>query len=35
MNDQLFGTEHWTHQMFYPVVHSRREHTALKFGGNA
>lgn len=35
MDDQLFGAEHWSHQMFYPVVQSQREHTALKFGGSA
>lgn len=35
IDDQLFGTEHWSHQMFYPVVQSQREHTALKFGGGA
>ena len=29
------GAEHWSHQMFYPVVQSDREHTALKFGGKA
>ena len=34
-DDQLFGAEHWSHQMFYPVVQSDREHTALKFGGKA
>lgn len=33
MDDQLFGHEHWTHQMFFPVVQSGREYTALKFGG--
>lgn len=34
-DDQLFGAEHWSYQMFYPVVQSDREHTALKFGGKA
>ncbi|MEK0418534.1 MAG: hypothetical protein RI949_2540 [Pseudomonadota bacterium] len=33
IDDHRFGTEHWTHQMFFPLVQSRREHTALKFGG--
>lgn len=35
IDDKLFGAEHWSHQMFYPVVQSQREHTALKFGGGA
>ena len=35
IDDQLFGQERWYHQMFYPVLQSRREHTALKFGGRA
>lgn len=34
-DDELFGPEHWSHQMFFPVVQSDREHTALKFGGSA
>ena len=33
IDDQLFGQERWYHQMFYPLVQSQREHTALKFGG--
>ena len=33
IDDKLFGQERWYHQMFYPLVQSRREHTALKFGG--
>ena len=33
IDDKLFGAEHWGHQMFYPLVQSQREHTALKFGG--
>ena len=33
MDDALFGDEHWTTQMFFPLLHSRRAHTALKFGG--
>jgi sterol desaturase/sphingolipid hydroxylase (fatty acid hydroxylase superfamily) len=35
IDDQLFGHEDWQHQMFYPVLQSQREHTALKFGGAA
>lgn len=35
IDDQLFGQERWYHQMFYPLLQSRREHTALKFGGRA
>ncbi|MBK6321866.1 MAG: sterol desaturase family protein [Burkholderiales bacterium] len=33
IDDRLFGQERWYHQMFYPFFQSRREHTALKFGG--
>jgi sterol desaturase/sphingolipid hydroxylase (fatty acid hydroxylase superfamily) len=33
IDDHLFGEEHWSHQMFYPLFQSKREHTALKFGG--
>lgn len=33
IDDQRFGQERWYHQMFYPLLQSRREHTALKFGG--
>jgi len=33
MDDRIHGQEHWTHQMFYPVVHSRRADSALRFGG--
>lgn len=32
-DDLLFGDEHWADQMFFPLRHSSREHTALKFGG--
>ena len=32
-DDQLFGHEKWYHQMFYPVLQSKRTATALKFGG--
>lgn len=35
IDDQLFGQERWYHQMFYPLLQSRREHTALQFGGSA
>ena len=35
IDDQLFGAEHWSHQMFYSVVQSQRQLTALKFGGRA
>ena len=34
IDDQLFGQERWYHQMFYPLLQSSREHTALKFGGS-
>jgi sterol desaturase/sphingolipid hydroxylase (fatty acid hydroxylase superfamily) len=33
IDDQKFGQERWHHQMFYPLLQSQREHTALKFGG--
>ncbi len=32
-DDLLFGDEHWTHQMFYPLAQSKREHSALRPGG--
>lgn len=32
-DDQLFGQEHWYHQMFYPLFQSKREYSALKMGG--
>ncbi|MGA0609318.1 sterol desaturase family protein [Caldimonas sp. KR1-144] len=32
-DDRLFGEEHWADQMFYPLSHSTREHTALRPGG--
>ena len=35
IDDHLFGQERWYHQMFYPLLQSRRAHTALKFGGAA
>ena len=31
--DRVFGQERWYHQMFYPVLQSSREHSALRFGG--
>ena len=31
--DRVFGQERWYHQMFYPVLQSQREHSALRFGG--
>jgi sterol desaturase/sphingolipid hydroxylase (fatty acid hydroxylase superfamily) len=34
-DDRLFGQERWYIQMFYPLVQSRREHSALRFGGSA
>ena len=33
-DDQLFGQEHWYHQMFFPLFQSKREFSALKKGGN-
>lgn len=35
IDDQRFGAEHWSRQMFFPLVQSSRAHTALKFGGKA
>lgn len=32
-DDDLFGPERWYHQMFFPLFQSKREYTALKFGG--
>ncbi|KWR87044.1 sterol desaturase family protein [Cupriavidus sp. IDO] len=34
-DDLLFGQERWYIQMFYPLFQSRREHSALRFGGRA
>jgi sterol desaturase/sphingolipid hydroxylase (fatty acid hydroxylase superfamily) len=34
-DDQRFGKERWFHEMFYPVFHSQREHSALRPGGHA
>jgi hypothetical protein len=35
IDDKLFGDEHWSHQMLFPLVQSKRAHTALKIGGRA
>jgi sterol desaturase/sphingolipid hydroxylase (fatty acid hydroxylase superfamily) len=32
-DDQLYGQERWYHQMFYPLLQSKREQTDLKLGG--
>ena len=34
-DDLKYGQERWYHQMFYPVVHSTREHSALRPGALA
>jgi sterol desaturase/sphingolipid hydroxylase (fatty acid hydroxylase superfamily) len=34
-DDRLFGEEHWVDQMFYPLSHSKREHSALRPGGSS
>ena len=34
-DDLIYGQERWFHQMFYPVLRSQREHSALRFGGHA
>lgn len=34
-DDRRFGKERWFHEMFYPLLQSRREHSALRFGGRA
>lgn len=31
-SDRLFGQERWYHQMFFPLLQSSREHSALRFG---
>jgi sterol desaturase/sphingolipid hydroxylase (fatty acid hydroxylase superfamily) len=33
IDDQLFGQERWYYQMLYPVLQSKREHSALRLGG--
>ncbi len=32
-DDLIYGQERWYHQMFYPFLQSRREHSALRMGG--
>ena len=32
---EVFGAEHWAHQMFYPLLQSKRARSALRFGGRA
>ena len=34
-DDLSHGPERWFHQMFYPVLQSRRAHSALRWGGQA
>ena len=34
-DDRLFGKERWFNEMFYPLLQSDREHSALRFGGRA
>ena len=34
-DDLIYGQERWFNQMFYPVLQSQREHSALRFGGSA
>ncbi|HKW83070.1 MAG TPA: sterol desaturase family protein, partial [Burkholderiaceae bacterium] len=34
-DDLIHGQERWFDQMFYPLMQSRREHSALRFGGRA
>ena len=34
-DDQIYGKERWFVEMFYPLVQSRREHSALTPGGRA
>ena len=34
-DDLVFGKERWFVEMFYPLFHSRREHSALVPGGRA
>lgn len=33
LGDRVHGPERWFYEMFYPVLQSRREHSALRFGG--
>ena len=34
-DDLVYGQERWYHQMFYPLLQSKREHSALRAGGRA
>ena len=34
-DDQIYGKERWFHEMFYPLLQSKREHSALRAGGRA
>jgi hypothetical protein len=34
-DDLAFGKERWFVEMFYPLIHSRRAHSALVPGGRA
>ena len=34
-DDRIFGKERWFHEMFYPLLQSKREHSALRAGGRA
>ena len=34
-DDRLFGKERWFHEMFFPLLQSGRDHSALRFGGRA
>ena len=34
-DDLLVGQERWYHQMFFPLLQSKRDHSALRFGGRA
>ncbi len=35
IDDKLFGDEHWTHQILFPLLRSKRAHTALEIGAQA
>jgi sterol desaturase/sphingolipid hydroxylase (fatty acid hydroxylase superfamily) len=35
IDDKLFGDEHWSHQMLFPLLRSKRAHTALELGAQA
>jgi hypothetical protein len=35
MDDRLYGKERWFVEMFYPLLSSRREHSALTANGRA